>query len=109
MACFLTKRQIKTFEYRIHWNINVRKKILYEKINDSLGWNKHSGSTNQKPNSTVPVMLCTVATFVKKNSCLVATTPDKISGTKRSNSVKLDRKKSLVCVFACYLTAIGKV
>ena len=32
-----------------------------------------SGSyINQKPNSTMSVMLCTGATFVKKNSCLVA-------------------------------------
>ena len=67
MAYFLTKRQIRTFEYRIHWNINIRKKILYEKINGSVGWNKHSGgSINQKPNSTMSVMLCTGATFVKK-------------------------------------------
>ena len=29
-------------------------------------------SINQKPNSTISVMLCTGATFVKKNSCLVA-------------------------------------
>ena len=29
--------------YRIHWNINIQKKILYEKINDSVVWNKHSG------------------------------------------------------------------
>ena len=29
-------------------------------------------SINQKPNSTMSVMLCTGATFVKKNSCLVA-------------------------------------
>ena len=29
-------------------------------------------SINQKPNSTMSVMLCTVATFVKKVSCLVA-------------------------------------
>ena len=29
-------------------------------------------SINEKPNSTVSVMLCTGATFVKKNSCLVA-------------------------------------
>ena len=28
-------------------------------------------SINQKPNSTMLVMLCTGATFVKKNSCLV--------------------------------------
>ena len=29
-------------------------------------------SINEKPNSTMSVMLCTGATFVKKNSCLVA-------------------------------------
>ena len=29
-------------------------------------------SINQKPNSTMSVMLCAGATFVKKNSCLVA-------------------------------------
>ena len=41
MAYFLTKRQIRTFEYPIHWNINI-KKIIYKKINGSVGWNKHS-------------------------------------------------------------------
>ena len=29
-------------------------------------------SINKKPNSTMAVMLCTGATFVKKDSCLVA-------------------------------------
>ena len=29
-------------------------------------------SINEKPNSAMPVMLCTGATFFKKNSCLVA-------------------------------------
>ena len=29
-------------------------------------------SLNEKPNSTMSVMLCTGATFVKKNSCLVS-------------------------------------
>ena len=29
-------------------------------------------SINKKPNSTMSVMLCTGATFVKKNSCFVA-------------------------------------
>ena len=29
-------------------------------------------SINKKPNNTMSVMLCTGATFVKKNSCLVA-------------------------------------
>ena len=44
------KKQITTFEYRIHWN----KKI------------------NKKANSTMPVMLCMGINFAKKNSCLVA-------------------------------------
>ena len=30
------------------------------------------GSSNEKPNSTMSVILCTGANFVKKNSCLVA-------------------------------------
>ena len=30
-------------------------------------------SINQKSNNTMPVMLCTGASFLKKNSCLVAT------------------------------------
>ena len=29
-------------------------------------------SISKKPNSTMSVMLCTGATFIKKNSCLVA-------------------------------------
>ena len=29
-------------------------------------------SINEKPNSTMPVMLCTGTTFLKKNPCLVA-------------------------------------
>ena len=37
------KKEIRTFEYRIHWDIIIRKKILYEKVNGSVGWNKHSG------------------------------------------------------------------
>ena len=45
MGPFSTKKQIIAFEYRIHWNINVQKNIfLYEKkINDCVGWSKHSG------------------------------------------------------------------
>ena len=43
MAYFSTKKQIRTFEYRTHWNINIQKKNLYEKINGVVGWNKHSG------------------------------------------------------------------
>ena len=37
-------------------------------------WDKiniEESSINQKPNRTMSVMLCTRATFVKKNSCLV--------------------------------------
>ena len=33
--------------------------------------NTQGSSINQKPNSKMSVMLCTGATFVKKNSCLV--------------------------------------
>ena len=33
---------------------------------------RKGSSINKKPNSTMSVMLCTGATFVKKNSCLVA-------------------------------------
>ena len=34
--------------------------------------NIQENSINQKPNSTMSVMLCIGATFVQKNSCLVA-------------------------------------
>ena len=41
---FPNQKHIKTFEYRIHWNINIRKnKFLYEKINISVRWNQHLG------------------------------------------------------------------
>ena len=40
--------------------------ILQDKINIQVS------SINQKPNSTMSVMLCTGATFVRKNPCLVA-------------------------------------
>ena len=53
--------------------MSIRKKILYKKINGSVGEINILGSSiNQKPNSAMPVMFCTGATFVKKNSCLVA-------------------------------------
>ena len=39
--------------------------FIYKKINIP------GSSINQKPNSTMSVMLCTRATLVKKNSCLV--------------------------------------
>ena len=47
MVYFLTKKRIGAFEYRIHWNINILKKIFEkvincEKINVSVGWNKHA-------------------------------------------------------------------
>ena len=37
MAYLSTRKQIRTFEYRIHCNINIRKKNLYEKIIGSVG------------------------------------------------------------------------
>ena len=71
MVYFSTKKQIRTFEYHIHWNINIRKKNSL--INGSVGWNKHSGSSiNQRPNSIMSVMPCTGAAVVKKNSYLAA-------------------------------------
>ena len=36
MAYFSTKKQIRTFEYRVHRNINIRKKSL-RKNNGSVG------------------------------------------------------------------------
>ena len=58
--------QIRTFEYRIHWNINIREKIIYEKTNGGVGWNKQGSSVNQKPESTMSVILCTGSTFFKE-------------------------------------------
>ena len=70
MAYFLTKNQ--EYSNIVFTETNIFKKI-HEKINGSAGWNKNSGSTiNQNPSSTMSVMLCTGATFVKKNFCLVA-------------------------------------
>ena len=61
-----------TFEYRVQWNIIIRKnKFLYEKINDSVGWNKHSGEQHWSSNNTMSVMLCTGATFVKNSAAFV--------------------------------------
>ena len=60
MAYFSTKKQITTFEYCIHWNINIRKKNIF------------FTKQNQKTNSAMSIMLCTGANFAKKNSCLVA-------------------------------------
>ena len=67
MAYFSTKKQIRTFENRIHSNINIqKKKILYKKIIHSVRWNKHSREQHNVS------YLCEEATFLKKNSCLVA-------------------------------------
>ena len=60
---------------RISYSLKHRhsKKVIYEKVNavqDKI--NILGSSINQKPNSTMSVMLCTGAIFVKKNSCLVA-------------------------------------
>ena len=40
--------------------------VVYDKIN------VQDSSINKKSNNTMSVMLCTGATFVKENSCLVA-------------------------------------
>ena len=49
-----------------------KKKILYEKINGNVvEINIQGSSINQKPNSIMSVMLCTKASFAKKNSWLV--------------------------------------
>ena len=40
--------------------------VVYDQINIQRN------SINQKPNSKISVILCMGATFVKKNSCLVA-------------------------------------
>ena len=46
---------------------------------------------------------------VRIKNMLVERIPDKIFGRKLSNQVKLDRKKkNVVFVFACFLTAIQK-
>ena len=40
---FSTKRHTETFEYHIHWNINIRKnKFCYKNMNGSAGSNKPS-------------------------------------------------------------------
>ena len=71
---FLNQKTNKNI--RISYSLKYKhskKKIIYKKINNSVVRNKHSGSSiNGKPNSTMSVMFCTGANFVKKNSCLVA-------------------------------------
>ena len=43
MASFSTKKHIKAFKYRLQWNINIQNnKFLYQKVNSSVGLNKHS-------------------------------------------------------------------
>ena len=67
---FLNKKTNRNI--RISYSLKHSKKILYEKINDSVVWNKPSGDQYyEKPNSKMSVMLFTVATFVKENPCLV--------------------------------------
>ena len=42
-------------------------------VSDEINiWNIQESSINEKSNNKMPVMLCMGATFVKKNSCLVA-------------------------------------
>ena len=58
---FLNQKTYKDCEYRIHWNINIRKnQFLCKKINDSVGWNKHSAFVKKRK------------TFEKKNSYILA-------------------------------------
>ena len=54
-----------SMKYRYSKKYSLRKNKCYE-------INIPGSSINEKPNSTMLVMLCTGATFVKKNSCLVA-------------------------------------
>ena len=56
--------------YSLKYNHSKKEYILYEKINDSVDEIKES-SINKNSSSTMAVMICTRATFVKKNSCLV--------------------------------------
>ena len=52
-------------------NVNIRKKILYGKINGSAECNNIQGSSiNQKPNNTMSVILFTGATHIN-NSVIV--------------------------------------
>ena len=42
----LNQKKIRTFEYRVHWNINIQKKEKknpYKNENGSVGWSKNSG------------------------------------------------------------------
>ena len=74
MSPFSTKKHLKTFEYRTHWNMNIRKnKFLYENLNSSAGWNKNPEGQHylKKSIKQCQYSLCGV-TFVKKNSCVVA-------------------------------------
>ena len=69
---FLNQKRNKNILISYSLKYKHSKKILYEKINDSGVRNSIPGSSvNEKPNSTISVMLCTGATFAKKNSCLV--------------------------------------
>ena len=63
---FLNQKTNKSI--RISYSLKYKhwKKIIYGKINDSVAWNKHSWEQYYWK------LLCKGATFVKKNSCLVA-------------------------------------
>ena len=98
---FLNQKKNKNI--RISYSLKYKhseKKIIFEKINDSLVWNKHSGSSiNQKLSSAMSVMLCAGATFVKKNSCSVATIVS-FDTAKLWNSIFLNSEFfHLTCVF----------
>ena len=49
-----------------------KKKILYEKINGTVEWNKGAVFTKNPITQIISVMFCMGATFVNKNSCLIA-------------------------------------
>ena len=45
---FLNQKHLKTFEYRIHWNITIWKKNIYEKLNSSVWWNQNLGKQHYR-------------------------------------------------------------
>ena len=71
---FLNQKTNKNI--RISYSLKYKhpNKILFTKNKWQCRINKkfQGNSINQKPNSAMPIMLCTGATFVKKNSCLVS-------------------------------------
>ena len=72
---FLNQKANKNIGIPYSLKYKHSKKIIYEKINEMIVQyeiNMPGSSINEKPNSTMSVILCTGATFVKKSSCLVA-------------------------------------